>query len=48
MDHMLRDAHLVINPSLLADAPRVAEDQIHNLANTHWKEEADSYWEAYR
>ena len=48
MNHMLRDAHLVIDTSLLAGAPHVAEDQIHNLANTHWKEQADSYWEAYR
>ena len=48
MDHMLRDAHLVIDQSILAGAPHVEQDQIHNLANTHWKEEADSYWRAYR
>lgn len=47
-DHMLRDAHLVIEPSLLAGAPHVDEDQIHNLANTRWKHEADNYWQAYR
>lgn len=48
MDHMLRDAHLVIDQSILAGAPHVEQDQVHNLANTHWKEEADSYWQAYR
>jgi hypothetical protein len=48
MDHMLRDAHLVIDPSVLAAAPRVEEDQIHNLANTRWREQADDYWRAYR
>lgn len=48
VDHMLRDAHLVIDRSLLADAPRVGEDQIHNGTDTHWKEAADRYWQAYR
>jgi hypothetical protein len=48
LDHLLRDAHLVIDRSLLAGAPRVGEDQIHNSADTHWKQEADSYWQAYR
>ena len=48
MDHMLRDAHLVIDQSVLAAAPHVEEDQIHNLANTRWREEADKYWQAYR
>jgi hypothetical protein len=48
MDHMLRDAHLVVDSSMLAAAPHVAEDQIHNLANTRWRDEADNYWQAYR
>ena len=48
LDHLLRDAHLVIDRSLLAAAPRVGEDQIHNGADTHWKQAADSYWQAYR
>lgn len=48
MDHMLRDAHLVIDPSVLAAAPHVEEDQIQNLANTQWREAADKYWLAYR
>lgn len=48
MDHMLRDAHLVVDSVLLADAPLVEEDQIHNLANSHWRREADHYWQAYR
>jgi len=48
VDHLLRDAHLVIDRSLLAAAPRVGEDQIDNDADSHWKEAADSYWQAYR
>jgi hypothetical protein len=48
MDHMLRDAHLVVDPAVLAAAPHVEEDQVHNLANTRWRQEADSYWQAYR
>lgn len=48
MDHMLRDAHLVIDASVLAAAPHVEEDQIHNVANTRWRAEADRYWQAYQ
>lgn len=48
VDHLLRDAHLVIDRSLLAAAPRVAEDEVNNESDTRWKQAADSYWSAYR
>jgi hypothetical protein len=48
LDHLLRDAHLVIDRSLLADAPRVADAEVHDDTDTHWKEAADNYWQAYR
>jgi len=48
MDHLLRDAHLVVDRSVLAGAPRVGEEQIYNGADIRWKAEADSYWQAYR
>lgn len=46
--HLLRDAHLVIDRSTLASAPRVNDDQIRNSSNDAWKQRADTYWQAYR
>jgi hypothetical protein len=46
--HLLRDAHLVIDRSLLEDAPRVSDDQVSNGADSTWKEQANSYWSSFR
>jgi hypothetical protein len=48
ISHLLRDAHLVIDRSLLTSAPRVRDEQVRNSADVTWKKQADRYWHAYR
>ncbi len=48
VSHLLRDAHLVIDPGALAAAPRVSDQQVRSGSDNAWKEEADRYWQAYR
>jgi hypothetical protein len=46
--HLLRDAHIVIDRSLLAEAPRIPGGGEPRYGDTRWKEQADSYWSAFR
>jgi hypothetical protein len=46
--HLLRDAHIVIDRSLLAEAPRIPGGGEPRDGDTRWKEQADSYWSAFR
>ncbi|MBS0421395.1 MAG: hypothetical protein JSR66_27050 [Proteobacteria bacterium] len=47
--HLLRDAHLVIDRSMLNSAPRVNDDQVRAGSNDGaWKQRADQYWGKYR
>jgi PRC-barrel domain len=46
--HLLRDAHLVIDRSTLASAPRLNNDRIRSNSDETWKQRADQYWQAYR
>jgi hypothetical protein len=49
ISHLLRDAHIVIDRTMLAHAPRMpdgAKPDNQDVAN--WRERADDYWSAYR
>jgi len=47
--HLLRDAHLVIDRSMLESAPRVDSDQVRAGSNdAAWEQRADQYWGKYR
>lgn len=47
--HLLRDAHIVVDRSMLESAPRVpASGAPENGGVTRWREQVDSYWNAYR
>ena len=49
--HLLRDAHIVIDRSTLAAAPRIPgneEPKDDEDAATPWRQQADSYWSRYR
>ena len=47
--HLLRDAHLVIDRSMLDSAPRVDSDQVRAGSNdAAWEQRADQYWGKYR
>lgn len=47
--HLLRDAHLVIDRSMLDSAPRVNNDQVRaGSQDTGWEQRADRYWGKYR
>lgn len=46
--HLLRDAHLVVDRTELESSPRVSDAVVHDTADTAWKREIDSYWQAYR
>jgi hypothetical protein len=51
IDHLLRDAHIVIDQSTLAGAPQIPgkrEPTDDNDAAAHWRQQADSYWSRYR
>ncbi len=48
VSHLLRDAHLVIDPGALAAAPRVNDQQVRSGSDNAWKDKADRYWQAYR
>jgi hypothetical protein len=45
--HFLRDAHLVMERSLLASAPRVDNSQLGNSSDATWRKQADQYWHPY-
>jgi hypothetical protein len=46
--HLLRDAHIVVDRSMLAAAPRIPGSGEPKGRDAHWMEQADSYWRAYR
>jgi hypothetical protein len=46
--HLLRDAHIVVDRTMLAAAPRIPGGEEQKGKNAHWMEQADSYWRAYR
>jgi hypothetical protein len=48
--HLLRDAHIVIDRSTLAGAPRIPgnEEPKDEDAAAPWRHQADSYWSVYR
>ena len=47
--HLLRDAHLVIDRSMLDSAPRVNGEQVRAGSNAAaWEQRADQYWGKYR
>jgi hypothetical protein len=46
--HLIRDAHIVIDRSTLAEAPRIPGSGAPKDGDTSWKARADSYWNAYR
>jgi hypothetical protein len=51
IDHLLRDAHIVIDRSTLAGAPQIPgnEDPKDDKdAAAPWRQQADSYWSGYR
>jgi hypothetical protein len=47
VSHLLRDAHLVIDRSMLAEAPKIPGGREPRKGDTRWKEQADSYWSAF-
>jgi hypothetical protein len=51
IDHLLRDAHIVIDRSTLAGAPQIPgneEPMDDKDAAAPWRQQADSYWGRYR
>jgi len=47
--HLLRDAHLVIDRSMLDSAPRVNDEQLRaGSSDAAWERRADQYWVKYR
>lgn len=49
--HLLRDAHIVIDGSMLARAPQIpGNEQLKGDegAAAPWRQQADSYWNGYR
>jgi hypothetical protein len=51
IDHLLRDAHIVIDRSTLARAPQIPgneEPKADEDAAAPWRQQADSYWSGYR
>ena len=49
--HLLRDAHIVIDRSMLAGAPQIpanVESNEDKDAATPWRQQAESYWSKYR
>jgi hypothetical protein len=48
VSHLLRDAHIVIDRSLLAEAPRIPGGGEPKNGDSSWKRQADSYWSAFR
>ena len=51
IDHLLRDAHLVIDRSTLAGAPGIPGDEEpkdHEDDAAPWRQQADTYWSGYR
>jgi hypothetical protein len=43
--HLILDAHIVIDRSKLAEAPRMPRGA--KPEDSHWREQADDYWSAY-
>jgi len=48
ISHLLRDAHIVIDQSQLAAAPRIPGSERSKDGEARWGQQADSYWGAYR
>lgn len=51
IDHLLRDAHIVIDRSTLARAPQIPgneEPKADEDADAPWRQQADIYWSGYR
>ena len=48
VNHLLRDAHFVIDRSMLAEAPRIPGSGQPKDGDSGWKAQADSYWSAFR
>lgn len=46
--HLLRDAHIVVDRSMLAEAPRIPGSAAPKNGDGSWREQADRYWNAYR
>jgi hypothetical protein len=49
ISHLLRDAHIVIERSMLAGAPQSpANEKPKADADARWRQQADIYWSGYR
>jgi hypothetical protein len=48
ISHLLQDGHIVIEPGLLAAAPRIPLGEVHGAGNNGWKTQANNFWRGGR
>jgi hypothetical protein len=41
---MVRGGKVVVERALLENSPQVAQSDLHDKANTKWRQQADTYW----